>query len=324
MDRTSGGLEFPTESDVPPLCLSEPCCMGIDEAGRGPTLGPMVYGTCYCPVSQKTAVKALGFDDSKVLTEEARDEFFAQIKDRLVASGVHLGWIVRALSPEEISGKMLRVPKYNLNDISHDTAIELIRSVLSKGVNVTEVFVDTVGDPAKYELKLSKLFPGISIAVRKKADSLYPVVSAASICAKVTRDFIVSNWVFREAHLNAMTHSFGSGYPSDPASKKWLLGAIDHVFGFPSFVRFSWAPARKLLADKAAAVAYPYAESSDDEDGDNEGAAMELDEAQPAMTSFFRAAGVAGDAGAPAAAARGPKRGLYYRDRALVHITSFQ
>lgn len=48
-----------------------------------------------------------------------------------------------------------------------------------------QVYVDTVGDPGKYEMKLSKNFPSIKFVVAKKADSLYPVVSGASIVAKV-------------------------------------------------------------------------------------------------------------------------------------------
>jgi len=47
------------------------------------------------------------------------------------------------------------------------------------------VYIDTVGDPEKYRIKLTEKFPGIKFVVAKKADSLYPVVSGASIVAKV-------------------------------------------------------------------------------------------------------------------------------------------
>ena len=54
------------------------------------------------------------------------------------------------------------------------------------GFSWSQVYVDTVGDPGKYQEKLKDIFPSIDITVAKKADSLYPVVSAASICAKVS------------------------------------------------------------------------------------------------------------------------------------------
>ena len=78
------------------------------------------------------------------------------------------------------------------------------------GVNCTQVFLDTVGDPTKYEQKLAKIFPKLKIKVSKKADSLYPCVSAASICAKVTRDYCIKKWKFLE---NVDISNYGSGYP---------------------------------------------------------------------------------------------------------------
>jgi hypothetical protein len=61
--------------------------------------------------------------------------------------------------------------------------------VLVKGENlkipIFQVYVDTVGDAEKYRIKLSERFPAIKFVVAKKADSLFPVVSGASIVAKV-------------------------------------------------------------------------------------------------------------------------------------------
>ena len=82
---------------------------------------------------------------------------------------------------------MNRRVKYNLNALAHDTTFALIREVLAAGVNVQEVYVDTVGTAETYQNRLTAMFPGIRFTVSKKADSIYPIVSAASICAKVCR-----------------------------------------------------------------------------------------------------------------------------------------
>nr|XP_040235892.1 ribonuclease H2 subunit A [Anopheles coluzzii] len=235
-------------SDIPQLCKDEPCMLGVDEAGRGPVLGPMVYGIAFCPLSKKDILKQLGFADSKQLTEEKRDQIFDEMNRKDFAKTA-LGWAVEAISPNVISMCMLRRTKHSLNEVSMDSAIGLINSAIDAGVNIAEVYVDTVGPPEKYQAKLKAIFPKFKITVAKKADSTYPIVSAASIAAKVTRDHALKVWKFRERPNEEVT-SFGSGYPGDPTTKKFL-GEIDLVFGFPRLVRFSWSTAGNALEKKA-------------------------------------------------------------------------
>lgn len=72
-------------------------------------------------------------------------------------------------------------------------------------------------------------------------DSIYPIIIAASICANVARDQIVKNWVSTEGDLDGkVSKKFGSGYPSDPNTVKWMNENEDDFFGFPSVMRFSW------------------------------------------------------------------------------------
>eukprot|EP00731_Ephydatia_muelleri_P036915 Em0354g2a len=118
------------------------------------------------------------------------------------------------------------------------------------------VYVDTVGDPGKYQALLQDMFPHIKITVSKKADSLFPIVSAASICAKVIRDATLKEWRFVERGVE-ISADFGSGYPADPATKRWLQESLDPLFGYPSLVRFSWATCTTILDNKAHAVKWP-------------------------------------------------------------------
>ncbi|CAI9273180.1 unnamed protein product [Lactuca saligna] len=231
-----------SEAQIPEWA-STPCMMGIDEAGRGPVLGPMVYGCLYCPVSYKETLSTLEFADSKTLKEEKREELFESLK-----TDKTIGWAVDVIDPKELSAKMLQKNKINLNEISHESAMGLVKRVLDMGYLLTEVYVDTVGDPEKYTVKLSARFPSVKFVVAKKADSLYPVVSGASIVAKVTRDRALRNWVFDETAEN-MHREFGSGYPGDPATKDWLEHHKHPVFGFPSLVRFSWGTCNSYLKD---------------------------------------------------------------------------
>ncbi|KAM6229548.1 LOW QUALITY PROTEIN: ribonuclease H2 subunit A [Spheniscus humboldti] len=228
-------------SAVPPLCRRQPCALGVDEAA-GPVLGPMVYGICYCPVEKLEELEALGVADSKTLSEGERERRF----ELLEAASDILGWALHVLPPDHISACMQQRAKYNLNELSQDTAVGLIQFALDSGVQVAEVFVDTVGPAEKYEAKLRQRFPGLEVTVRPKADGLFSVVSAASICAKVARDRAMKHWKFVE-DLGDIDRDYGSGYPNDPKTKEWLRRHLEPVFGFPQLVRFSWGTTRELL-----------------------------------------------------------------------------
>lgn len=85
-----------------------------------------------------------------------------------------------------------------------------------------QCFVDTVGPADSYKDKLQGEFPALSFTVCSKADSIYPIVSAASIAAKVTRDKVMESWTFLEEGYEKLTgeeaRNFGSGYPSGQSS----------------------------------------------------------------------------------------------------------
>jgi ribonuclease H2 subunit A len=250
--------------------------LGIDEAGRGPVLGPMVYATAFCPVADEGRLRAMGFMDSKVLSEEKRGSLWRAMQDR-DAHGF-IGWDIRVISAEEISGEMLSTNRRSLNTLSFDAAIELIRAVLRRGVNVTQIFVDTVGDADRYQERLAGLFPQCTVVVEPKADSKFPIVSAASICAKVPRDELTRGWTFVEP-AHGFDRAFGSGYPADEDTKGWLARQVDPVFGLPRFARFSWSTTTQLLDKRACAVAWP-----DDEEGGGAQSKMDAYFARPGDT----------------------------------------
>jgi ribonuclease H2 subunit A len=224
--------------------------MGIDEAGRGPVLGPMVYGACAWPIRYKEKLSEFEFADSKQLKEEDRDylnEVLGKLKGQLLHAQVTI------LDPELISNKMCRKDKESLNQLSHTTAINLIQAFLDEGINLSHVYLDTVGPPQSYHSLLERTFhgsyPHLSFTVSEKADSKFKVVSAASIFAKVSRDQTLKNWEFREKGVS-VSRNFGSGYPSDPNTVSWLNDSVHPIFGFPDIVRFSWSTCEEILKSK--------------------------------------------------------------------------
>ncbi|KAI7903156.1 ribonuclease H-like domain-containing protein [Cokeromyces recurvatus] len=217
----------------------------------------MVYAVSYCPLSKHQEFKKLGFDDSKKLTEEKR----IQLAKIIEANKDWIGWAVYVISPKDISTNMFKRPVYNLNEMAHDATIELIKQVVANKINLKEIYVDPVGPSIPYKRKLQSHFPGVAITVEPKADALYPIVSAASICAKVTRDQFIQNWEWTETGLQ-LSKKFGSGYPSDPNTVRWMDENEDPFFGFPSIMRFSWKTITQRMIQKRN---IEWSEDEDDE-----------------------------------------------------------
>ena len=184
------------------------------------------------------------------------------------------GWATRVMSARDISSGMLKpMGTYNLNAQAMDATIELIKDVFAKGINVREIYIDTIGSPAVYQKMLERIFPTINITVAKKADSLYPCVSAASVCAKVTRDAAleVCYQTYKPTadaveEVQAIPEGWGSGYPSDARCTTWLKEHMNPTFGWGNECRFSWGTAKDLLESKGTGtrVDWPV---EDDEQG---------------------------------------------------------
>lgn len=264
---------------------STPCVLGVDEAGRGPVLGPMIYSAFYLPVTDEIPLLASThhFNDSKQLTPAVRNKLMRLICTAGTDLHTYCGWAIKSLSAQDISSGMLRPRPYNLNEQAYDATIEIIKGVIDSGVNVTEIYVDTVGRPETYQKRLSRVFPTVKVTVEKKADSKFPCVSAASVVAKVTRDIslevlwggvnagvVAANTLDPNASEEKTIADWGSGYPSDSRCVTWMKKDMEPLFGWGNECRFSWGTAKDMLetpASKSAMTAKVDWPVEEDEEG---------------------------------------------------------
>ncbi|KAF2274225.1 ribonuclease H-like protein [Westerdykella ornata] len=233
----------------------------------------MVYALFYLPIDLQESLLAdtHHFDDSKVLTAQVRSNLMRTLCT--TDSDLHnsCGWATRLLSARDISAHMLSPTQYNLNAQAMDATIDLINEVMKRGVNVKEIYIDTIGKPETYQKRLERIWPTVRITVAKKADSLYPVVSAASVCAKVTRDAALEvcweTYESGDAEKEGGARSeiaWGSGYPSDARTSTWLKQNKDPIFGWGNECRFSWGTAKELLELKHADLKVEWPVDNDD------------------------------------------------------------
>ncbi|MEM2916280.1 MAG: ribonuclease HII [Candidatus Woesearchaeota archaeon] len=206
--------------------------VGIDEAGRGPIIGPMVMCGVLIEEGQEKKLEALGVKDSKLLSPSARE----RIAKELVKKYKHH---IVIISPIEIDSVVGNGKTKNLNWLEAEKAGEIV-NVLKPD----KVFIDCPSPNLKaYTSFIRERIDGKhEIVCEHKADAKYLVVGAASIIAKVTRDAEIEKL---KAHLGI---DFGSGYIADPKTK---LFTEKYWNKHPEVFRHSWAPYKKLVQEIA-------------------------------------------------------------------------
>lgn len=200
--------------------------LGIDEAGRGSVLGPLVIAGVVIPDRKENILDNMGVKDSKKLTPERREVLSRKLKKMFV-------WDTVVYSARDIDS--LRAKGVNLNEIERKGMQELILKLDSDMVIVDAVDVK----PERFQDRLERATKA-NVKAEHKADDRYIEVGAASIIAKHTRDEAI-------AELNrdfADVGGIGSGYPSDPTTKKFLSNYS--YSEMPDFVRKSWSTVAKM------------------------------------------------------------------------------
>jgi len=211
--------------------------LGIDDAGRGPLIGPMILAGVLIEKKEENKLKALGAKDSKLLLHTQRMKVAKEIEKTAISHKVLLS------TPEDIDDAVTTV---NLNTLEAIKSAEIINSLNNKKQKIKVVVdcpsVNTLAWKNKL-LTFIKNPENLDIYCEHKADFNHPVVSAASILAKVRREEEVEK-------IKKQYGNIGSGYPSDPVTKEFLKEYGKKLQDSGIF-RKSWATWKALfLEDK--------------------------------------------------------------------------
>ncbi|MDG6905641.1 MAG: ribonuclease HII [Nitrososphaerota archaeon] len=218
---------------------------GVDEAGRGSVLGPLVIAGISISESELPKLMELGVKDSKLLSAKRRQSLYKEIK-KVATSVVHEKIAPPSIDKVVFSGRRLRRLNYLeakimakvLSRLNFDLAYVDCCDTDQKrfGFLISDLIAEqlgkkfTVGEPNPLSRKIKS---------EHHADRNYAVVSAASIIAKVTRDSIIRR-------LHEKHGKFGSGYPSDPDTVSFLKESYERTREFPAFARMSWLTIRRM------------------------------------------------------------------------------
>lgn len=200
--------------------------LGIDEAGRGCVLGPLVVAG-FLVEGPEEALRAAGADDSKKLSATRRDK----VRTALEALGTAR---VRLVSARAIDAG-------NLNALEEDAIVDLVVELAPD-----RVILDALGPVRGLANTVQRLAArwrplghDPEVIIEPKADANHAACGAASIVAKTTRDALLDA-------LRPGWGPLGSGYPSDPVTRAWLAAHAASGTPWPDFVRTRWGTIEAL------------------------------------------------------------------------------
>ena len=205
---------------------------GVDEAGRGPVLGPLVIAGVVLKEEVLNGLISAGLKDSKLLTVKSRERLFQEIIEK-----VEEYKIIKVPAHEIDSQKKVGV---NLNTLEFNKIVEILNSLN----NWESAFVDACDTNAERFEEMLKAAINSNIIAEHFADKKYPVVSAASILAKVTRDSEIKK-AQEEYEVD-----IGSGYPSDPKTIEFLKNYYFENGSLPKIARMSWETSKKIIREQ--------------------------------------------------------------------------
>lgn len=187
--------------------------LGIDDAGRGPLIGPMILAGVLIEKKDENKLKDLGAKDSKIITHPERIRLSKLIEKSVISHKALLS------TPAEIDDAVFS--GLNLNTLEAIKSAEIINALNNKKEKI-KVIVDCPSvNTLAWKNKMVSFIKhpeNLDIYCEHKADFNHPVVSAASILAKVKREEEVTKLKKEYEKLG----DIGSGYPSDPITKEFL------------------------------------------------------------------------------------------------------
>jgi ribonuclease HII len=201
---------------------------GVDEAGRGSIIGPLVVAGISIRESKVVRLKEIGVRDSKQLTPQARERLYDEIIS--IADYYH----IHTIKSSEVDNHVL---KRGLNKLEAMAMAHVIGKI-----KVDEVYVDCCDtNPVRYKEHIAyHLKNAPTIFSMHHADRINVVVSAASILAKIKRDSEIQK-------IRKRYRDIGSGYPSDEKTMLFIRNWVELKKTPPEFARKSWKPLRIML-----------------------------------------------------------------------------